>query len=62
MVQLNFAKLQKLVCAHTVVLNLGVRTWISEHMQQMRDAHYELTVGLPRYMCSSCSNEIQLCC
>ena len=61
-------KLQKLACARTVARNFGVRTWASEHMRRMRNAHHELALGLPHYTCGvttgtvAVGNEMQLFC
>ena len=66
--RLTHAKLQKLVCAHTVARNFGVRTWDSKHTRHMRDARHELALGLLHYMCGvttgtvAVGNEIQLLC
>ena len=60
------AKLQKLVCAHTVACDFGVHMWESKHTRHTRDARHKLTLGLPHYTCSvttgtvAVGNEIQL--
>ena len=46
---LTCAKLQKLVCAHTVARYFCVHTQDSKHMRYMRDAHHKLTLGLSHY-------------
>ena len=62
---LTCAKLQKLACARTVAHDFGVHTWESKHTQHTRDAHHELTFGLPHYTCGvttgtvAVGNEIQ---
>ena len=63
------AKLQKLVCAHTVARNFGVCMLDSKHTQHTRDAtRHELALGLPHYTCGvttgtvAVGNEIQLLC
>ena len=64
---LMHAKLLKLVCAHTVVHNLGVCTWLV-NTHDTRDAHHKLTLGLPHYTCSVVTgtvvagNKMQLFC
>ena len=66
--RLTRAKLQKLACACTVACEFGVCTWDSKHTQHTRDAHHELALGLPHYMCGvttgtvAVGNEIQLLC
>ena len=45
------AKFQKLACAHSVACNFGMRRWATEHTRLTRDAHHELTLGLPHYTC-----------
>ena len=63
---LTCAKVKKLACAHTVLRDFGVRTRDSKHTRHMRDAHYELALGLPHYTCGvttgtvAVGNEIQL--
>ena len=49
--RLTRVKLQKLVCARTVAHNFGERTRASDHMRHTRNAHHELTLGLPHYTC-----------
>ena len=62
------AKLQKLVCAHTVTHDFGVRTRDSKHTRHMRDVRHELALGLPHHTCGvttgtvTVGNEIQLIC
>ena len=66
--RLTHVKLQKLACAHTVVRNFGVRTWVSEHTRHTRNARHELALGLPHYTCGvttgtvAVGNELQLFC
>ena len=66
--RLTRAKLKKLACACTVAYDFGVPTRDSKHMQHRRDAHHELTLGLPHYTCDvttgtvAVGNEIQLLC
>ena len=65
---LTLAKLHKLACAHTVAHGFGMRTQDGKHMRYTRDAHHELILGLPHYMCGvttgtvAVGNEIQLLC
>ena len=66
--RLMHAKLQKLACAHTVAHDFGMRMWDSKHTRHTRDAHHELALGLPHYMCGvttgrvAVGSEIQLLC
>ena len=50
---LTCAKLQKLACVHTVVLNFSIRMQASEHMQHATYVHHKLALGLPHYICNS---------
>ena len=65
---LRRAKLKNLVCARTVTHDFGMRTQDSKHTRHTRDAHHELTFGLPHYTCDvttgtvAVDNEIQLLC
>ena len=59
-------KLQKLMCVHNVACSFGMRMWDSEHMWHMRDAHHELTLGLPHYTCGVATDTValgnEICC
>ena len=59
-------KLRKLACARTVACQFDVRIRDWKHMQYMRDAHHNLTLGLLHYTCyvatgtQAVGNEMQL--
>ena len=68
---LTHAKLQKLVCAHTVACSFGMCMLASERMRHKRDACtplYKFALGLPHYMYGvatgtvAVGNEMQLYC
>ena len=48
---LTCSKLQKLACACTVAYDFGMCMRDSKYMQPMRDARYELALGLPHHRC-----------
>ena len=63
---LTHAKVKKLVCAHTVARDFGMRQQDGKHTRHMRDGRHKLALGLPHFTCGvttgtvTVGNEIQL--
>ena len=66
----NACKITKMACAHALLhaILACAREIHSKHKRDTRDAHYELALGLPHYMCDvttgtvAVGNKIQLLC